>query len=116
MVGYSPFCSEETKDVCYKVLNWKEYLKIPDEIKISKETEDLINKMINSSDERLGKNGIKEIKSHPFFKKVDWDNIHNAKVPFIPELENDYDTKYFEKVNVKGTFHPPEERYKKEKM
>ena len=61
LVGYAPFCSEETKEVCYKVLNWKEYLKIPDEIKISKEAEDLINKMINSSDERLGKNGIEEI-------------------------------------------------------
>ena len=115
LVGYAPFCSEETKDVCYKVLNWKEYLKIPDEIKISKEAEDLINKMINSSDKRLGKNGIEEIKSHPFFKGVDWDNIRSTKAPFIPELENDYDTKYFEKVNVEVPFHPPEERYKKRK-
>ena len=66
LVGYAPFCSEETKEVCYKVINWKNYLKIPDDITISKEAEDLINKIINNSYERLGKNGIEEIKKHPF--------------------------------------------------
>ena len=115
LVGYAPFCSEDTKDVCYKVVNWKEYLRIPDEIQISNEAEDLINKMINSSDERLGKNGIEEIKRHPFFKGIDWDNIRSTKAPFIPELENDYDTKYFEKFEIELPFHPPQEKYKKRK-
>ena len=91
LVGYAPFCSEETKEVCYKVINWKNYLKIPEETNISKEAEDLINKMINNSNERLGKNGIEEIKKHPFFKGVDWDNIRNTKAPFIPDIKNDYE-------------------------
>ncbi len=65
LAGYAPFCSEETKDVCMKVLNWQKYLKFPDEIKISDEAEDLIKKMINNSNERLGKNGVEEIKAHP---------------------------------------------------
>ena len=115
LVGYAPFCSEETKEVCYKVINWKNYLKIPDDITISKEAEDLINKMINKSDERLGRNGIEEIKKHPFFKGVDWDNIRNTKAPFIPDIQNDYDTKYFEKFEVEEPFYPPEKKYKKRK-
>ena len=115
LVGYAPFCSEETKEVCYKVINWKNYLKIPDDITISKEAEDLINKMINNSDERLGRNGIEEIKKHPFFKGVDWDNIRNTKAPFIPDIKNDYDTKYFEKFEVEEPFYPPEKKYKKRK-
>jgi len=115
LVGYAPFCSEETKEVCYKVINWKNYLKIPDDITISKEAEDLINKMINNSDERLGRNGIEEIKKHPFFKGVDWDNIRNTKAPFIPDIQNDYDTKYFEKFEVEEPFYPPEKKYKKRK-
>ena len=115
LVGYAPFCSENTKDVCYKVLHWQDYLQIPDDKIVSEEAEDLITKMINNSDERLGKNGIEEIKKHPFFKGVDWDNIRNTKAPFIPDIENDYDTKYFEHFDVEGPFYPPEKKYKKRK-
>ena len=106
LVGYAPFCSKETTEVCYKVLNWKNYLKIPKKIKLSEEAKDLIFKMIKNSDDRLGKNGAEEIKKHPFFKDVDWDNIRNSKAPFIPELKNEYDTKYFEKFEMKEPFYP----------
>ena len=106
LVGYAPFCSKETTEVCYKVLNWKDFLNIPKKVKISEEAKDLIYKLINNSDDRLGKNGSEEIKRHPFFKDVNWNNIRNSKAPFIPELKNEYDTKYFEKFEVKEPFYP----------
>ena len=115
LVGYAPFCSEKTKDVCYKVLNWKEFLKIPDDVIISPEAEDLIAKMVNDSDKRLGKNGVDEIKAHPFFKKIDWNNIRNTKAPFIPDIKNDYDTKYFDKFDYVEDFYPPIKKFKKRK-
>ena len=115
LVGYAPFCSEETKDVCYKVINWKKFLKIPDDIVLSREAEDLIAKMINNSNERLGKNGVEEIKAHPFFKNVNWNNIRNTKAPFIPELKNDYDTKYFESFEYEEEFYPPIKKFKRRK-
>ena len=116
LVGYAPFCSEDTKDVCYKVMNWKKFLKIPDDVVLSPEAEDLIVKMINNSDERLGKNGVEEIKRHPFFKNIDWNNIRNTKAPFIPDIESDYDTKYFEeKFKYEEDFYPPKKKFKKRK-
>ena len=115
LVGYAPFCSEETKDVCYKVINWKKFLKIPDDIVLSREAEDLIAKMINNSNERLGKNGVEEIKAHPFFKNINWNNIRNTKAPFIPELQNDYDTKYFESFEYEEEFYPPVKKFKRRK-
>ena len=115
LVGYAPFCSEQTKDVCYKVINWKNFLKIPDDVLISREAEDLIAKMVNDSDKRLGKNGVDEIKAHPFFKNVDWNNIRNTKAPFIPELKNDYDTKYFDQFEYLEDFYPPKKKFKKRK-
>ena len=115
LVGYAPFCSEKTKDVCYKVLNWKEFLKIPDDVIISPEAEDLIAKMVDDSDKRLGKNGVDEIKAHPFFKKIDWNNIRNTKAPFIPDIKNDYDTKYFDKFDYIEDFYPPIKKFKKRK-
>ena len=107
LVGYAPFCSKETTEVCYKVLNWKDFLNIPKKVKISEEAKDLIYKLINNSDDRLGKNGSEEIKRHPFFKGVNWSNIRNSKAPFIPELKNEYDTKYFEKFEINEPFYPP---------
>ena len=74
---------------------------------MSKEAEDLIFKLINNPNERLGLKGADEIKKHPFFKGVDWDNIRNTKAPFIPKLKNDYDTAYFETMEPKGPFYPP---------
>ena len=106
LVGYAPFCSKETSEVCYTVLHWKQYLKIPSKVKISEEAQDLIFKMINNSNNRLGKNGAEEIKKHPFFNGVDWDNIRNSKPPFIPILKNEYDTSYFEKFEVIEPFYP----------
>ena len=107
LVGYVPFCSNDTNEACYKVLNWKQFLKFPPNIRISSEAEDLIFKMINSPKNRLGKNGAKEIKSHPFFYGFNWDNIQNIKPPFIPFLRNEYDTSYFETYERKEPFYPP---------
>ena len=115
LVGYAPFCSKETSEVCYKILNWQKYLKIPSKITLSKNAEDLIKKMINNSNTRLGKNGVNEIKKHPFFKDINWDKLRETKAPFIPELKNDYDTSYFETFDIKEPFYPPMKRHKKRK-
>lgn len=115
LVGYAPFCSKDTSEVCYKVMNWKKYFKIPSEVKISPEAEDLIMKLINNPNKRLGKNGASEIKKHPFFKDIDWDNIRNLKPPFIPEIENEYDTKYFETFEEIEPFYHTPKRFKRRK-
>ena len=107
LIGYAPFCSKHTNEVCQKVLNWKKYLKIPSKRKVSKEAEDLIFKLINNPKDRLGIRGADEIKEHPFFKGVNWDNIRDSKAPFIPKLKNDYDTVYFEKIEAIEPFYPP---------
>ena len=107
LVGYVPFCSKETNEACYKVLNWKKYLKIPENVRMSSEAEDLIFKLINSPKNRLGVNGSKEIKEHPFFYGFNWDNILNIKPPFIPFLKNEYDTSYFDTFEKEAPFYPP---------
>ena len=107
LIGYAPFCSKHTNEVCQKVLNWKKFLKIPSKKKVSKDAEDLIFKLINNPNERLGIRGADEIKKHPFFKGVNWDNIRDTKAPFVPKLKNDYDTTYFETMEIKEPFYPP---------
>jgi serine/threonine kinase 38 len=116
LVGYAPFCAEDTRTVCGNILNHKETLKIPPEITLSKEATDLIYRMIDDPNKRLGKNGADEIKAHPFFKGVDWDHIRETmKPPFIPEIKNDYDTKYFETFEKIEPFYPPTKKMPRRK-
>ena len=106
LFGYAPFCSNKNNDVCYKVINYEKNLKFPNKIKISDNAKDLILKLITNCNNRLGKNGSEEIKAHPFFKGVNWKKIKEMKPPFIPQLKNDYDVKYFEKLTSKEPFYP----------
>jgi len=43
-----------------------------------------------------------EIKSHPFFKEVDWDQIFEKRTipPFKPKLLHAQDLRYFDKVEM----------------
>ena len=116
LVGYAPFCAQDTQEVCFKILNFDKYLQVPSEIILSDEALDLIKKMINDPGKRLGKNGSDEIKAHPFFKGIDWENIRDTmKPPFIPEIQNDYVTKYFETFEEIEPFYPPVKKINRRK-
>lgn len=65
---------------------------------ISYNARDIIEKLLEiNPNERLGFNGADEIKKHPFFANVNYDAIMNKqyKPPFIPQLKNDEDLRYF---------------------
>lgn len=58
--------------------------------------------MICDADSRIGcgKNGIEEIKSHPFFYGFDWNNVRQVTStrnlsPHVPQLKSITDTSYF---------------------
>ena len=107
VVGYPPFFSENPSDTCNKIVKWKQYFSIPPDANLSPEAKSLILKLVTSADKRLGLNGVDEIKRHPFFRGVDWNNIRNVKAPFIPDIKNDWDNKYFDKFPEQEPFYPP---------
>ena len=107
VVGYPPFLSENPADTCKKIIKWKENFYIPADAGLSAEAENLILKMVAPPENRLGVHGVEEIMNHPFFKGVDWSNIRKCKAPFIPEIKNDYDTKYFDTFPEEEPFYPP---------
>jgi protein-serine/threonine kinase len=92
LVGYPPFCSENTHDTYKKIMQWQQFLLFPDDVHLSREAEDLIRRLITSADRRLS---IEQIKKHPFFYGVDWDTIRQIESPFIPRLRSITDTSYF---------------------
>ncbi len=106
LFGHSPFYSKITNEVCYKIINYKKFLSFPKKIHISDSAKDLIQKLICDSKIRLGKNGVQEIKDHPFFKGVNWNKLKDIKPFFIPKIKNDFDVSYFDTFDKIEEFYP----------
>ena len=107
MIGYPPFYSDSSTETCKKILNWENNLEIRSEANISKEAVDILKKLINDPEKRLGRNGAEEVKQHPFFKNVDWKHVKETMIPpFIPELNGIFDTKYFDEYEETEPFYP----------
>ena len=107
MIGYPPFYSDNSTETCKKILDWENHLEIRPEANISKEAVDILKRLINDPEKRLGRNGADEIKQHPYFKNVDWKHIKETMIPpFIPELKGPFDTKYFDEYEDIEPFYP----------
>ena len=108
LVGYPPFFSDEPSITCQKIMHWRKTLSIPKEANLSTSATDLLKKLITDSATRLGRNGASEIKAHPFFLGVNWDNIRNTTSPNIPEINGETDVSNFDKFEETEPFYPPQ--------
>ena len=64
---------------------------IPDDAK------NLISNLLQQNPlDRLGAGGAIEVKEHIFFEGLDWDGLLRQKAEFVPDLENEEDTSYFD--------------------
>lgn len=96
LIGYPPFCSETHHETYRKIINWKHTLKFPDDCQISSEARNLIERFCCDANDRLGKHGVEEIKLHSFFKGIDWGKIREQKAYIVPDLKDQFDTKYYD--------------------
>uniref|UniRef100_A0AAQ5ZIN6 non-specific serine/threonine protein kinase n=1 Tax=Amphiprion ocellaris TaxID=80972 RepID=A0AAQ5ZIN6_AMPOC len=61
------------------------------------DAQDLITRLLRQSPlDRLGTGGASEVKQHPFFLGLDWNGLLRQKAEFIPQLEAEDDTSYFD--------------------
>ena len=97
-LGYPPFYSDDPMTTCRKIVNWRMFLKFPEEAPISPEARDLVERLLCDVDDRLGsKGGVREIMAHPFFHGLDWDNLCYKRAPYRPLVDHDLDTQNFER-------------------
>ncbi|CAN1274050.1 Serine/threonine-protein kinase 38-like [Linum perenne] len=97
LVGYPPFCSDDPRITCRKIINWKTCMNFPDEPKVSNEAKDLIRHLLCDVDSRLGTRGVEELKAHPWFKSVQWDKLYEMEAAYKPTVNGELDTQNFEK-------------------
>uniref|UniRef100_A0A8C6SHU2 non-specific serine/threonine protein kinase n=1 Tax=Neogobius melanostomus TaxID=47308 RepID=A0A8C6SHU2_9GOBI len=55
--------------------------------------------LICEHDVRLGKRGVSDFRSHPFFSGVDWTVLHKVPAPYEPDVTNATDTSNFDIVD-----------------
>uniref|UniRef100_A0A8C8BJD7 Serine/threonine-protein kinase greatwall n=1 Tax=Otus sunia TaxID=257818 RepID=A0A8C8BJD7_9STRI len=96
LTGIPPFNDETPTQVFQNIL--KRDIPWPEgEEKLSDNAQSAIDILltIDSTDRA----GLKELKHHPLFHGVDWDNLQNQTMPFIPQPDDETDTSYFEARN-----------------
>ncbi|XP_078428126.1 AGC (cAMP-dependent, cGMP-dependent and protein kinase C) kinase family protein [Wolffia australiana] len=99
LVGYPPFYSDDPLTTCRKIVHWRHHLRFPEEARLSPEARDLIRRLLCDVDHRLGNCGANQIKAHPWFRGVEWDNLYESEAAFKPEVNGELDTQNFMKFN-----------------
>uniref|UniRef100_A0A8C7W7Q2 non-specific serine/threonine protein kinase n=1 Tax=Oncorhynchus mykiss TaxID=8022 RepID=A0A8C7W7Q2_ONCMY len=102
LVGDTPFYADSLVGTYSKIMNHKNALTFPDDSDISKDAKNLICAFLTDREVRLGRNGVDEIKRHPFFKNDQWtwENIRDTAAPVVPELSSDIDTSNFDDIEA----------------
>ncbi|CAH1772749.1 unnamed protein product [Owenia fusiformis] len=100
LVGDTPFYADSLVGTYGKIMDHKNSLSFPSDIEMSANAKRLIVAFLSDRTQRLGQNGIDEIKAHPFFKNDTWDwgNIRQTVPPVVPELASDVDTSNFDEI------------------
>lgn len=100
LVGKAPFHAGSPLETQMKVIKWQTTLHIPPQANLSPEASDLIVKLCRGPEDRLGKNGVDDIKAHPFFKHIDFSSdLRQQPALYIPTITHSTDTSNFDPVD-----------------
>ncbi|XP_078723644.1 microtubule-associated serine/threonine-protein kinase 2-like [Lampetra fluviatilis] len=96
LVGCVPFFGDTPEELFGQVISdeivWPE-----GEDALPSDVQDLITGLLERNPlERLGTGGAFEVKQHQFFHSLDWDGLLRQKAEFVPQLESEEDTSYFD--------------------
>ncbi|KAK1174041.1 serine/threonine-protein kinase greatwall-like isoform X2 [Acipenser oxyrinchus oxyrinchus] len=96
LTGVPPFNDETPQQVFQNILNrdipWPE-----GEEELSQDSKFAIEALLTTDVAQRA--GLKELKQHSLFDGLDWDNLQNQAMPFIPQPDDETDTTYFEARN-----------------
>ncbi|XP_029940515.1 microtubule-associated serine/threonine-protein kinase 3 isoform X2 [Salarias fasciatus] len=96
LVGCVPFFGDTPEELFGQVIsdeiNWPDGEDAP-----PPDAQELITLLLRQNPlERMGAGGAAEVKQHQFFHNLDWNGLLRQKAEFIPQLESEDDTSYFD--------------------
>ncbi|XP_063003451.1 microtubule-associated serine/threonine-protein kinase 3 isoform X2 [Elgaria multicarinata webbii] len=96
LVGCVPFFGDTPEELFGQVIS-DEIIWPEGDDALPADAQDLITHLLRHCPlERLGTGGAHEVKHHPFFRNLDWTGLLRQKAEFIPQLEAEDDTSYFD--------------------
>uniref|UniRef100_A0A8C2K238 non-specific serine/threonine protein kinase n=1 Tax=Cyprinus carpio TaxID=7962 RepID=A0A8C2K238_CYPCA len=96
LVGCAPFFGDTPEELFGQVISDEIIWPEGDEA-LPPDAQDLISKLLRQNPlERLGTGSAFEVKQHSFFTDLDWNSLLRQKAEFIPQLESEDDTSYFD--------------------
>ncbi|XP_041032861.1 microtubule-associated serine/threonine-protein kinase 1-like [Carcharodon carcharias] len=96
LVGCVPFFGDTPEELFGQVIS--DDIMWPDgDEALPADAQHLISSLLQPNPlDRLGTGGTYEVKQHGFFKDLDWNSLLRQKAEFIPHLESEEDTSYFD--------------------
>jgi len=82
-------------------------------VNLSPEAVDILKRFMCDAEDRLGANGVDEIKAHPFFRDVDWANLRNEESKYKPESMGEEDCTRFDRFEEEEPWFPPDDGNKR---
>ncbi|GFY47238.1 hypothetical protein TNIN_1291 [Trichonephila inaurata madagascariensis] len=97
LVGCVPFFGETPEELFAHVINDEIEWPANNEWPATDDAKDLISCLLQQNPrDRLGTGGAHEVKEHQFFDEIDWNSILRQKAEFVPQLDSEDDTSYFD--------------------
>lgn len=98
LIGMVPWSGDSTAEELFShVINDEIEWPSDDDWPLPEEAKLIITQLLMPNPvDRLGTQGANEVKEHPFFAGLDWDALLRQKAEFVPQLNDEYDTSYFD--------------------
>ncbi|KAJ3485717.1 hypothetical protein NLI96_g4767 [Meripilus lineatus] len=101
LAGFPPFSGSTPEETWTNLKNWSKVLRRPEYDKpedlifnLSDIAWDAVTRLIAHSTVRYST--LPQLQTHPFFSNTRWDHLRSQKAPFVPALDSDLDTGYYD--------------------
>ncbi|XP_022235702.1 microtubule-associated serine/threonine-protein kinase 2-like [Limulus polyphemus] len=97
LIGCVPFFGETPEKLFAHVINDEVEWPDDEDWTVPEDAKYLITQLLCQHPiDRLGTGGAHEVKEHPFFIGMDWESLLRQKAEFVPQLDHEEDTSYFD--------------------
>ncbi|WFD39035.1 serine/threonine-protein kinase dbf2 [Malassezia japonica] len=101
LCGFPPFSGAHPDETWANLKNWSKALQRPVydkpedlQFNLTDTAWDMIIRLINTPERRY--QALIDVQAHPFFRGMDLSRMREIAAPFIPQLESEHDTGYFD--------------------
>ncbi|KAF9229850.1 AGC/NDR protein kinase [Gyrodon lividus] len=101
LAGFPPFSGGTPEETWTNLKNWTKVLRRPEYDKpedlifnLTDVAWDAVTRLISHASVRYST--LAQVTSHPFFERVKWEDLRSTRAPFVPALDSEVDTGYYD--------------------